>query len=622
MTLRRRYLFLALAGGALVAAGAVPWPADNLPFRHDLAEQVEAGLGLEVRAGESTIALLPLPRIDFHDVTLSAAGAAGEKLGSARLVSVRLALWPLLSGRAQARQVTVDSPRMTWEGSQRPHDLWLLARDRLMAAVTIAGAGDARLPAQLTVIDGTVVADGGTRTLLRRLNGSVTWPSARRPLDFQATALWRGEAVSLRIDKLHPASLAAGMASPVVVRFSAQPVSFSFAGAVEADDLPTLDGLINLRTGSLARATAWMRTPLTFAQNIGQMSVKSAARLTADGLSLPSARIEIESGTLEGALAVRYGDTGRALVSATLDAASLDLNRFLPSLGPQEAGRGTPRALHLDAGSGESAANDVDVRLSISKAQAGPLALQDVAAGILVSGKQMEFALNQARLDSGSLRAKLQLASEGKESSARLHGVFEGVEAQKPLQDIFGSALFAGPASGSFSLAAGTRSGIVLPETIAGNVSVHIEGGQMLGVDLADVLDRSRRSPLATALDWRGGRTLFSRATVNLVISGGGGQVEGALAAEGIDGVLAGGIDIVQRMLDLKAQIRKAAPKPASGAAETAPDTDTVGFPIEISGSWDYPIVTPDIRLLIERSSAVAPLLPDNTRNAPVFEVR
>ncbi len=621
MTFRRRYLFLALAGGALVAAGAVPWPADTLPFRADLAEQIEAGLGLEVNAGESTITLLPLPRIDFHEIVLSATGTTKETLGSARRISVRLALWPLLSGRAQARQVTIDSPRITWDGSQRPRDLWLLARDRLLAAVAVAGAGDARLPAQLTVIDGTVVADGGARTLLRRLNGSVTWPSTRRPLDFQATALWRGEAVSLRIDKLHPASLAAGMASPVVVRFSAQPVSFSFAGAVETDDLPTLDGLINLRTGSLARATAWMRTPLTFAQNIGQMSVKSAARLTADGLSLPSARIEIESGTLEGALAVRYGDAGRALVSATLDAASLDLNRFLPTLGPREVEQGTARALYLDTGSGENAANDVDVRLSISKAQAGPLALQDVAAGILVSGKQMEFALNQARLDNGSLRARLQLATGGKDASARLHGAFEGVEAQKPLQDIFGSALLAGPASGTFLLAAGTRSGVVLPETVEGTVSIRIEGGQMLGVDLADVLGRSQRSPLATALDWRGGRTPFTKADATLVINGGSGQVEGALAADGVDGVVSGGIDIVQRTLDLKAQIRKAAPKPVSTEAVGA-NADTVGFPIEISGSWDYPIVTPDIRLLIERSSAVAPLLPDNTGTAPAFEVR
>ncbi|MGV6872635.1 AsmA family protein [Pseudochelatococcus sp. B33] len=615
MTFRRRYLFLALAGIVLIAAGSVPWPADRLPFRAELAEQAEAAFGHSVASSASTITLLPLPRIDFHSVVIGP-DTPGESILRAEKVSARLGLWRLLSGRAEAEQVTIHNPRVMWDGSQRPRDLWQLARERLIAVAMATDTAGPPLPARVSVVDGTVLARGGARTLLRRLNASVTWPSANRLLDFNATAVWRGEPVDLRIDKLHPASLAAGLQSPVVLRFSAQPVSFSFAGVIGADDLPAFDGLVNFRTGSLGRATAWLRTPLTFSRNAGQMSIKSTARLTGEGLSMPDVRIEIEGGTLEGALAARRSDAGRMLVSATLDAATLDFNRFLAvPLRLLAEGRGPLHA--LPGNDNDDDANDVDVRLSISRAQFGPLEMQDVAAGILVSNGRMEFALNQARLENGSVRGRLQLVPGRDDMSARLTGAFEGIDAQRTLHRLFGGALFSGPASGSITLAARGQSARLMAAGLSGSISARIEGGNLLGVDLADVITRSRHSPLATALDWRGGRTAFRTVESTLVINEGNGRLEGALKADGIVGMITGDVGIAHHTLDLRAYVRQAPTEADAGKDAGAQSANAIGFPIEISGSWDYPIVTPDIRMLIERSSAVAPLLPGETREAP-----
>lgn len=632
VTFRRRYLVAALLGAALIAIGSTPWPADRLPLQAELAAQVQAGSGYTVAGKSSTITLLPLPRFDIENVTLAPLDARDEAIVRAEKVSVRLGLWQLLTGRAQAEHVTVHRPRIVWNGPQRPRDLWLMGREHLVAEASRTAARGAALPGGISIVDGTVVAQrsarpatndvglDGSRILLRRLNASVNWPSVRRQLDFNATAIWRGEPVDLRIDKLHPASLAAGMPSPIVLRFSAQPVSFSFAGVIAADDQPGLDGLVSLRTGSLARATAWLRMPLTFSRGTGPMAIKSSARLTDEGLSMPDARVELDGGTLEGALAVRRSDIERLLISATLDAATLDFNRLLAPFRLLLEGRGPLYALPGDAR--DDTANDVDVRLSISRAQFGALEMQNVAAGILVSHGRMEFALNRAEIDSGSVRGRLQLVTQSDGLSARLAGAFESIDTQKTLHRLFGSTPLAGPARGNFTLAGHGKSIRLLAESLNGTISASIDHGQLLGVDLADVIERSRRSPLATALDWRGGRTTFDSIESTLLINGGRGDLAGILNADGIIGRIGGNVDIVQRTLDLQAYVRPVTPMPDQKQDGESDPMDDLGFPIEISGTWDYPIVTPDIRALIERSGAVAPLRPGETPVAPAHRVR
>ncbi|MBB3809519.1 AsmA family protein [Pseudochelatococcus contaminans] len=608
MTLRRRYLFLLFAGIAVVAAGSIPWPAGSLSVHAEIERQMKQLLGYEVSGEDSFITFLPVPRIDFVEVAVGPDAA----IGRADEVSVMLSPWSLLLGRIKVGQVVLTRPRMTWNGPVRVQELWSEAYRRTMALATTADGSAPRLPGRMMIVDGTITVPGKSRSRVQKIDATVKWPSAGRQLDITATALWRGELVDLRVDKLHPAALAAGLPSQLVLRVSAQPMSLSFAGRINPEPLPTFDGLVNFRTGSLSRAASWLDTPLTFARSAGPVSIKSSASLKSGALSMPDVRIEAAGGTLEGAMAARYNDSGRILISATLDSAALDLNRVLTPLSHSMERSAGFSAMHREK-SGEPAPNDVDVRLSISRATVGPLEMQDVAAAILVSSDRTEFALNQAQLGRGTVRGRLQVAPGNGHTETRLNGVFEGIDAQKTVQQLFGLTLLSGPATGNIALTANGTTWHQLTASLDGNVSARIDKGNLIGVDLVDVIDRAARSPLATALDWQGGRTPFDTAQALLVVTRGYGQLEGAMAASGIAGRIGGGISFVDRTLDMRASIRRVAADSQPGDANAA--ADAIGFPIEITGSWDYPIVTPDIRALIDRSDAIAPLRLDENRH-------
>lgn len=604
MILHRRYIIPALAISAIVTAGAITWPLDHLPFKHQINQRLQLATGMPVKHGNASFRLLPTPHLKLAQVAISDPTSTGSDkdtdLLRAREIIVQLKVWPLLFGRFETDQVTLVNPRIRWLGPERPRDLWA------MAHTTITDINHFHLPQRLKIVDGTVIHETGTRSILRRLNAAINWPQAGRPLAFNATAMWRGEAVDLHIEKLFPDALTAGQPSPLFVRLSSRPISFNFSGQIAASAIPELNGELVLRTGSLGRAIAWLRTPLSFAEDAGQLAIKGTAHLSSDGLSIPDARIEVEGGTLEGALGASITDAGRMLVSATLDATALDFNRLLIPISSPAAGSGWQSTPLIDRRTGIP--NDLDIRLSTTRATIGTLDMQDVAAGLLVIGNKVELALNQASLDDGIIKGKLQLAPTQDNFASRLTGTFDSINASKATQRLFGNVLLSGTVSGQIALEGIGRSPDAIAQSLSGIVTAHAMEGSLEGVDLASVIRRVRHRPLATALDWRGGHSPFETMDATLAIHQGDGDLVANLRFTGnLSGGLSGEIGIADRSLALRLRV-------SDKAANTAPEdentarreqaTEPVGFPIEISGSWDYPVVTPDIRMLIERSNA------------------
>ncbi|MFD2251225.1 AsmA protein [Pseudochelatococcus lubricantis] len=640
MAIRRRYIIFALVALVLIAAGSFHWPVTHLPLTQQLVGRIGEATGLAIRVERASLRLLPTPRIKMSRVSLDARPDAAPEtaLLSAREVRVGLGLLPLLLGRAEPVSITLVNPNIRWFGPEQPRQLWTLARRHLTALIEARNMegepapGDTTiphhvqvlaqsLPGRLVISEGAVLYRNGNRRLLHRLNATVDWPSTGRPLDLAASALWRGEPVDLRIEKLRPASLAAGFDSPLALRLSARPATFSFIGRISADEVPELSGDMSFRTSSLRQTAAWLRTPLAFADAVGPVTLKGGVSLSGQGLSVPDARIDAGGGVLEGALSARIADNGRMRVSATLDAATLDFNRFLAAdrrIGPARPPGGVSEwsraPLVRRPGEADFPRNDLDIRLSVARAAIGPLLLSDVAAGILTSGGRLEIALNQAKLDDGLVRGRLQLLPEQDDLSAQLTGTIDGVDARKTLRSLTSAPLISGRAGGQVTLRGNGNSLNAIMRNLAGVVSARITDGELSAVDLNNVVERMEQRPLATALDWRGGRTPFDTIDATLKIERGSGELEGELrAGNGLYGVMSGVIDIAHRTLALRALAMTSEPNADAAGSQGSDGESPAAFPIEIEGSWDYPVVTPDIRSLIERSSAAVPLAPAHT---------
>ncbi len=156
---------------------------------------------------------------------------------------------------------------------------------------------------------------------------------------------------------------------------------------------------------------------------------------------------------------------------------------------------------------------DLDLRISASEGQVGPLTVGDLAASILVRDAAVEVALNRARLRDGVLKGRLILTSgaDPTETEMKAQGGFDRIDLGGLMSDLGSARWVSGPLQGQFNLESHGRHAAGLVAGIAGRASIAIEGGALSGLDLTDVIHRNGglapgRSPAATAAPASSGR--------------------------------------------------------------------------------------------------------------------
>jgi AsmA protein len=143
-----------------------------------------------------------------------------------------------------------------------------------------------------------------------------------------------------------------------------------------------------------------------------------------------------------------------------------------------------------------------------------------------------------------------------------------------------------------------------------GTAHIDVAQGQLGGIDLESVLHRIDKSPLALLADIHRGRTAFERAGFGLQFVKGVASIEeGKLENPSLRLGFGGTVDFGERGLDLHAVA-------TPWVGETKPGKEIPKFRFDVGGSWDELAFTPDVRGLIRRSGAAAPLFPQQSDGA------
>lgn len=604
MTLRRpsfASLCIILAVAAIVVAGVVPWRVESHPLRWLAAHQLSRLQQSSLQGSRIRLSVLPVPRFDIDNATYT--NADGQVLMVAERATIELPLVALLSNGSPPYEITLFAPRIMLPLPHDAHDLWRQARSQFIQPALFAAVGPAdSVLTRLTVNNGSVLNSEGNRTVLRKLDAAVSLAVDNEPLLLAGTALWRGEKISFKADKLQPEKIAQGQASPFALRFSSRPVTFTFNGTLEGADTPALKGGITFRTESLDRALSWLDLPLVFSKEAGKLALTGIMDFSAKGMDIPDARINFGGGEMEGSLAARFSEHRRLMLSATLAADKLDLSRFAMRL-TSTTDDAVWRRDRLISGD-TPPPNDLDIRFSANTARFGSIELQNMAAGLILKDRNLEVSIGQADAYGGSIKGRLVLGIEGRDVTAHLNGAFDNIEVGKAIESLYGVRLIAGTGKGHVTLQGRGETITDLARSLDGLIRLQIDNGNIVGTDLHDVIQRVRARPLATALDWRGGRTPFNTLNAALRVAEGIGTLEDAsIAIDGLRCNLSGRILIGDRNLAIRGQV-------ISSGDSTR---EAVSFPIEVSGNWNRPLVTPDIRALIKRSGAIVnPVSPNS----------
>ncbi len=597
-----------------IAAAVAPWAFSNAALREEIAAQIRRKTGLAVNAqGHAVFVVLPQPHVNIDDVSF-ADGAGALRIG-VRYLKVYLRLTSLLTGRIEITSATLLQPDVQMDLDRAP-----VLPDSVIAHAAGAPAASADAsPANEQRLGSVTLVGGRARLAGKRLPESVTIEAINVTLDwrkFDAAAILTGQAqiggesTAIAVWLASPAALLRGEQSPLSIKIGAPSLALSLDGGVASGPKWQFSGHVHAAAPS-ARALlekAGYRIPLP--GPFSGFDATCSATLSAQSAVLSELSLRFDGNEFEGAVAFQPRDT-LPVLSGTLATNRLSLQTFLSSF-PSAAARDGQwnRDPFEFTGFGPA---DLDLRISAAHMLFSHFEIEDAAFSIMRNSNRLELALAGAKAYQGTLKGRVTFDLEGDRLNMKAAGAVEGADFSAFSFEALGWPEFAGTLDGTAALESTGASVSELMRNLEGSAQIGITQGQLGGINLESALHRIDKTPLALLADIHRGRTAFDRAVISLRFTNGvAGLEEGEVESPALRLALKGSVDFGERGFDLHA-IAKPASVAVSG--KEAPD-----FKFDIIGSWDDPAFTPDVRGLIRRSGAAAPLF-SQQRGAgkPVF---
>lgn len=584
MSLRR--LLPALCLGTLVlalVAACLPWSVASLRLTRAVGASLAADYGIAMTAGgPAVIALLPLPRLDFEGIRLSAGAVGGPVLAEGGTLSLKLGIRALLAGRIDVDTLALERTTITLplsEGDRR----WAGPVGRFKSRLTgEAGSRPRRISLTDAVIVGRDPRDGSAQTA-RDVDLILSWPLWSSQTNVAGSLVWNETPTQFSLTGIRLDEIFAGRETPFTAGATWPAGSLSAQGSGTFAGGMSLRGQGSVQARSLRETLAWMGSDIALSPFLDSLVLDGTFECTERALLLPSMSLRLGDNRLEGAGSVHFGDRRTAL-QATLAAETLNLNPLLATLlgtfglaDPAESNGWSRQNLALRPFTG----GDLDLRLSAGSARFGPVLLEDLASSLLVREGSVEGSLIRASVREGTIKGRFGLttsAADRGETELRAQGAFDRVELGALLVDIGQDGWIQGKAQGQFMLEGVGATASALVRHLSGRSSLSMENGTLAGIDLSDVIHRNGTAANG-ALARRNGRTSFDRAGVTLRFVDGIGEItDGMMKTSSLAAALHGTLSLPERSLAARAELTTRAGGESAGRQ---------GPLFDIEGPWD-----------------------------------
>jgi AsmA protein len=584
----RRAIAILLCLAALLALAVAPWTMSSARLNAQVKRQLQDGYGLDlIASGRTTIALLPVPRLKFTGVTLAAPD--GTPLVRGAQLRGELRLLPLLAARLEMADLSVADARIAVMIGRDGTTSWDAPIAKLKARAAQDVSGSTHIRRLLVARSDIDIEDRrtGSRTHIGSVNAVLRWPNPDRGLDLSGSGRWGGETIDVSLSGIQPAALAAGRTSPLTLRAGSRLGEVTLSGNAAIAGGLRLHGQVTANIPALDGFSRW--TGLARARpGTGRALVASGELAISPGeIGFPQVRLAFDGAPLDGAVMLRR-DGARPSLRATLAGDTLDLSPFLPAPG-SPWGRWPLDSADLDA----LRSADIDLRLSASAIQLGAVQLGDVAASLLTGPDRIELSLSRATLNSGVAKGRAVLAGQGA-YDVKLQGSVAQLDLGALLASLGQPRSVTGTAQGQTALEASGDTPDELLRSLSGRATILVRTGEVSGLSLADALRQADDRPQGP-LSWRGGRTPFQQAQLNLSLAGGVAEIqEGNLDSAALRTSLQGQVSLPDGKVVLKARTT-----PPVDSARESPV-----FVLDVDGRWDRPRMIPSVEAAIQRPVA------------------
>jgi AsmA protein len=597
------YIFAGFAIFVAITAIAAPWAFSNTALRNEIAAQIRRMTGLAaIWQGRAVFVVLPRPHISIEGVSF--ADPSGALRIDARYFKGYVRLARLFAGRIEIASATLGQPDIQIDLDRRPmpeDSVIGRAADASPATAEAASADAARLGA-------VTLVDGRARLISKQLSPDLSIDAINLTLDWRklggaaivtGQAQLRGENAAIGAWIATPAGLLRGQQSALSLKIDAPSFSLAADGGLASMPKWQFNGHLHAIAPSgrtlLEQAGYFVPLPSPF----NDFDANCEATIAAASVILSGLHLQFDGNDFEGTLAFQAGD-GTPVLSGTLATNRLSLRPFLASLSPATGRDGQWNRAPFDLKEYGSA--DLDFRISASHMLFSYFEIEDAAFSLMRNSRRVELTLAGAKAYQGTIKGRATFEVSDKGVGMQATGVISGANLAALSFDAFGWPEFYGALTGMANLESAGVSISELMRNLEGTAQINVAQGQLGGIDLDSVLHRIDKGPLALLADIHRGRTAFERAAFGLRFAKGVAGIEqGELENSSLRLGFGGTVDFGERRLDLHAVAA-----PAIGEAKQGKEIPKFRF--DIGGSWDDLAFTPDVRGLIRRSGAAAPL--------------
>ena len=594
---RLGFILLAVIAGGLAVLSTAGYLISADSIRQQVMAEIREVTGLEpVLRGKASVSLFPSGSVNFADVVL---GDAKEPALTAERLTARLRFFPMLIGRVEIADVSLDHPKITIDLQPNGQSNWSGLIDALVRSQTSTH----RLTAfsEMRIDGGTVVIRDDARQFNETLYGvefTLAWPSISKSFGATGRFVWHDAPMDASLTLADFATTLAGNRSGLKVRVSGAPMKAAFEGAISFKPTLKIEGTLAADTASLRSALVWAGQKPLPGGGFGRFAIKARTNVVGGTISLSNVNAELDGNTAEGVLT--YVGGGRQTLQGTLAADTLDLTPYVSTvrlLTTNERAWNNGR-ITLDGLAGL----DLDLRLSAANVVVSNAKIGRTAVAANLRGGHLVVTIGEAQAYGGVIKGSLALANfeHGVDLKSQLQ--FTDVDLETCLGQLFGLRRLEGKGNIALVVEGVGDSVLGVTETLNGTATLTGANGALAGLNVEQLLRRLERRPLSGGGEFRSGRTAYDKITVALKIN------QGTVTAEDvkIEGpavvlALVGSASIPARELDLKGTAALVTPPKPGGAP--------FELPFIVQGSWDDPIMLPDPEALIRRSGAAAPLL-------------
>ncbi|MFM8700526.1 MAG: AsmA family protein [Hyphomicrobiales bacterium] len=570
--------------------GFIEWPISSDRAERKIRDRIAGSIGeTSLRMGPIRLSLLPFPRLAIADLVLSK--DSGFTLIAPR-VDVSLNPTALLLGnfdpglfRLFDAVIELPSDRIP----TTPSETAALAV-ALINTYTPTPTGISRSePFDVRLVNGTVrgrerPAASGLVSLFAELSGD---PAGS--LSIAGEGIWRGKKLTAVMASGAP-SASGESRRGVTVDVSSDFGHVTLDGEMDVGPVPQFNGLLTSRitdVGLLSREIGL----LSGVANSIDLAISGASRISSEGVMLSDAEITLGKMMFGGALHFRQNED-RTKIVATLAAEDIDATDALRPYWPK-----------VDVGSGWKkdapdksilSTFDLDLRISVERADLGVARVSDVALSLLASEGKFDATLASAKIFNGSVKARLTLTEAADGPALKLHCDFGRIDSGAALLALMNSRHFEGLTNGSLTVESIGTSAEILMKNLSGSGEFTVENGIVSGINVEGILKRAETRPLSLAGNLGGGSTEFDRIVFRTRIADGAAEIiEADVEAPNARVTMTGTIDIGKRHLEVKGEARR--PPNTAGGQPTK-------LPFSITGTFDEPELEADIVKILRES--------------------